>query len=99
MPAASSPSGTDVDRFAVMRRRSLPGAAVAALVVLVVVLVPLGPGLPAGAAGGAASAEGTYRGFSDPEAVTIDGYSATAMEPFISDDGRYLLFNTSNQAP
>jgi len=28
--------------------------------------------------------------------VTISGYSGTAMEPFISRDGRYLLFNNSN---
>lgn len=28
--------------------------------------------------------------------VTISGYSGTVMEPFISRDGRYLLFNNSN---
>ena len=44
-------------------------------------------------------AQGLYRGFTDPQAVIIEGYSATAMEPFISRDGRYLLFNTSNQSP
>jgi hypothetical protein len=31
--------------------------------------------------------------------VTIGGYSGSAMEPFISRDGQYLLFNTSNVAP
>jgi hypothetical protein len=40
-----------------------------------------------------------YRGFSDPQAVTIEGYSATAMEPFITRDGQDLFFNTSNQSP
>jgi hypothetical protein len=47
---------------------------------------------------GAASA-GLYRAFSDPQPVTIEGYSGSAMEPFISRDGEYLLFNTSNVAP
>jgi hypothetical protein len=41
----------------------------------------------------------TYRGFTDPETVTIKGYSSSAMEPFLSQDGRYLLFNTSNVPP
>ena len=31
--------------------------------------------------------------------VTIQGYSGSTMEPFISEDGSYLLFNTSNVAP
>jgi Tol biopolymer transport system component len=48
---------------------------------------------------GTAAASGGYRRFTDPQAVTITGYSGTAMEPFISTDGQYLLFNTSNQAP
>jgi Tol biopolymer transport system component len=47
---------------------------------------------------GTASA-GTYRAFADPRMVTIAGYSGSAMEPFISRDGDYLLFNTSNVAP
>jgi WD40-like Beta Propeller Repeat len=78
-----------------VRGRRILGATVLA----VVVVGPLGHGLPAGAAGGGASAGGAYRGFGDPQAVTIGGYSATAMEPFITRDGEYLLFNTSNQAP
>jgi Tol biopolymer transport system component len=45
------------------------------------------------------TAKGGYKGFGDPQAVTIEGYSGSAMEPFISRDGQYLLFNTSNQAP
>lgn len=41
----------------------------------------------------------TYNAFSDPQMVTIRGYSSSAMEPFISADGSYLFFNTSNVAP
>ena len=35
-------------------------------------------------------------GFSNPQKVTIVGYSGDAMEPFISRDGKYLFFNNSN---
>jgi hypothetical protein len=42
---------------------------------------------------------GGYRAFSDPAPVTIVGYTASAMEPFASLDGRYLLFNTTNVPP
>jgi Tol biopolymer transport system component len=42
---------------------------------------------------------GTYRAFADQREVTILGYSGSAMEPFISENGSYLLFNTSNVAP
>jgi hypothetical protein len=41
----------------------------------------------------------TYNAFTDPQMVAIRGYSGSAMEPFISENGRYLLFNTSNVAP
>lgn len=34
--------------------------------------------------------------FSNPQRVTIQGYSGDAMEPFISRDGKYLFFNNSN---
>jgi hypothetical protein len=34
--------------------------------------------------------------FSDPEPVVILGYAGDAMEPFISRDDRYLLFNNRN---
>jgi Tol biopolymer transport system component len=37
-----------------------------------------------------------YRGFSAPRPVVIRGYDGEAMEPFITKDGRYLLFNNSN---
>jgi hypothetical protein len=33
-----------------------------------------------------------------PEAVTIAGYGGSAMEPFLSPDGRYLFFNNQNDA-
>jgi WD40-like Beta Propeller Repeat len=34
--------------------------------------------------------------FTNPEPVTIEGYSQDAMEPFVSPDGHYLFFNSSN---
>ena len=37
-----------------------------------------------------------YRGFGPPQRVMIRGYSGDAMEPFITRDGRYLLFNNRN---
>ncbi len=45
-----------------------------------------------------ASAAPTYTGFIDQRPVDIQGYHGAAMEPCISPDGRYLLFNNSNQA-
>jgi len=38
----------------------------------------------------------SYDGFANSRRVTIRGYSGDAMEPFITRDGRYLLFNNSN---
>ena len=37
------------------------------------------------------------RVFDNPERVTIRGYGGDAMEPFITRDARYLLFNNLNQ--
>jgi hypothetical protein len=37
-----------------------------------------------------------YRAFGAPQRVTIRGYDDDAMEPFITKDGRYLLFNNRN---
>lgn len=37
-----------------------------------------------------------YSAFSNPERITIRGYSGFAMEPFITHDGRYLFFNNAN---
>ena len=34
--------------------------------------------------------------FGNPERVTIEGYDGHAMEPFITRDGQYLLFNNLN---
>jgi WD40 repeat protein len=34
--------------------------------------------------------------FTDPRCAAIRGYTGDAMEPFLTRDGRYLLFNTSN---
>src|SRR6266851_448243 len=44
----------------------------------------------------AVSPGGSGADFSSPESVTIRGYDSDAMEPFITRDGRYLLFNDSN---
>jgi hypothetical protein len=41
----------------------------------------------------------TSRLYSLSEPVTLTGYSDHVMEPFISRDGRFLLFNNSNDAP
>jgi WD40-like Beta Propeller Repeat len=47
--------------------------------------------------GTALAAEGqTSRLFTHPERVTMVGYAGDAMEPFMTRDGRYLLFNNSN---
>src|SRR5436853_1564984 len=35
-------------------------------------------------------------GFASPQRVAIRGYAGDAMEPFITRDGRYLLFNNRN---
>jgi hypothetical protein len=37
--------------------------------------------------------------FTNPEPVTIEGYTQDAMEPFVSPDGNYLFFNSSNSVP
>ena len=37
-----------------------------------------------------------YTGFHDPQRVTIRGYAGDAMEPFVTGDGKWLLFNNSN---
>jgi hypothetical protein len=39
---------------------------------------------------------GTYNLLQGPEDVSITGYSGDAMEPFLTRDGRYLLFNNRN---
>lgn len=42
---------------------------------------------------------GTYDAFHAPEDVAITGYAGDAMEPFLTRDGRYLLFNNRNEPP
>jgi hypothetical protein len=37
-----------------------------------------------------------YGAFGTPERVAIRGYDGDAMEPFVTKDGRYLLFNNRN---
>jgi hypothetical protein len=37
-----------------------------------------------------------YQAFGRPERVAIRGYDGDAMEPFVTKDGRYLLFNNRN---
>lgn len=43
-----------------------------------------------------AEASDEYPGFHAPQLVTIHGYNGHAMEPFITRDGRYLMFNNLN---
>ena len=44
----------------------------------------------------AATSVAEYRAFGAPQRVTIRGYDGDAMEPFITKDGQYLLFNNRN---
>ena len=46
----------------------------------------------------APDAKPSFGVFTNPEPVTIEGYTQDAMEPFISPDGNYLFFNNSNSA-
>ncbi|MFZ0678535.1 MAG: hypothetical protein WAN07_12615 [Candidatus Binatus sp.] len=47
----------------------------------------------------APDAKQSFGVFTNPQPVTIEGYSQDAMEPFISLDGNYLFFNNSNSLP
>jgi Tol biopolymer transport system component len=40
-----------------------------------------------------------YGAFANPQPVTIEGYPGSAEEPFITPDGAYLLFNSSEAMP
>jgi hypothetical protein len=44
----------------------------------------------------ATDAKSSFGVFTNPQPVTIEGYSQDAMEPFVSPDGNYLFFNNSN---
>jgi hypothetical protein len=43
--------------------------------------------------------EGEYRLFGKEQRVAIRGYDGDAMEPFVTRDGRFLMFNNRNEAP
>jgi hypothetical protein len=45
-----------------------------------------------------APAVNNYTAFSNPERVTINGYSGDVMEPFISRDGAFLFFNDNGSS-
>jgi Tol biopolymer transport system component len=47
----------------------------------------------------AAARAADYGVFGDPQPVTIEGYPGSAEEPFITPDGAYLLFNSSEATP
>lgn len=72
-----------------------PWVAALSILLAMVAVLPI----PAASAAPPGSPTGGYRAFTDPRPVVITGYSGSAMEPFVSSDGRYLLFNTSNVAP
>lgn len=66
-----------------------------------IVLLLLCGALTSGASGSADLIDAPDAGFTpgvftNPQPVTIVGYSQDAMEPFISPDGNYLFFNNSN---
>jgi hypothetical protein len=46
----------------------------------------------------APDAKHSFGVFTNPQPVTIEGYTQDAMEPFVSPDGNYLFFNNSNSA-
>jgi hypothetical protein len=86
-------------------RRVVPGLIPGALALGALVLVATGGG-PAGAAPAVRPTvvrptvvAHTYGAFTDPRPVPIEGYSGSAMEPFMAPDGRTLFFNTPNVAP
>jgi len=74
-------------------RRRLAGLGAAAVaVVLAASVIATAGATPVGGSD-------RYRAFSRPQRVIIVGYTGSAMEPFVSLDGRYLVFNTSNVPP
>jgi hypothetical protein len=48
---------------------------------------------------GSPDAKPKFGVFTNPQPVTIQGYSQDAMEPFVSPDGNYLFFNNLNSLP
>jgi hypothetical protein len=53
-------------------------------------------GSDGGGGGGGGGGGATVGAWTNPERVTINGWTDAAMEPFISRDGNYLFFNNSN---
>jgi hypothetical protein len=82
-----------------LNRTRLARVVVSALVAGGVLSPTLGCVASAGPPSRSPSVRNAYRFFTDPRPVTIQGDAASAMEPFISRDDRYLLFNTSNVSP
>jgi len=66
---------------------------------LVLVLFGCMGGGPSNGSAAVAALPPAAGGFSSPQRVTITGYSGDAMEPFITRDGKALLFNDSNGGP
>jgi IPT/TIG domain/WD40-like Beta Propeller Repeat len=64
----------------------------------IIVSAAAGMGLAMLASAAFASADG-FGAFGSPQTVSIEGYSGSAEEPFITPDGRYLLFNSSEAEP
>jgi hypothetical protein len=79
-------------------RRTTPPVALVLVLVSIVGVLSWG-GVASSSPGNRSRRAATYNVFTDPQMVTISGYSGSAMEPFISEDGQYLLFNTSNVSP
>ena len=66
------------------------------LLIAFAVLAALSAGSWASRGPASAAAAPLDTSFSAPTAVTITGYDGDAMEPFVSRDGTWLLFNTRN---
>src|SRR5580704_4675534 len=94
---------TDGDKVPLLTQGSTrPRATVFATVIVMVsglLLAACSAAAPPSTSPPSTSATSGYGAFSDPQPVTITGYSGDAMEPFISSDGQYLFFNTLNDAP
>lgn len=80
--------------WAIWRCRALPGLAVVAVAMSTVSCIDRSEPVHR-----SRSTSISYHGFRHACSVTIRGYPESAMEPFISRDGKYLLFNTSNVPP
>jgi hypothetical protein len=70
-------------------------SAVAAVLIAAMLILP-GCGAQENADAMAIRPVPDYRAFGEPQRVRIRGYEGDAMEPFITKEGRYLLFNNRN---